>query len=39
MKQKNDAEGDLSKKWFVYYFVRDPGTDRKTETGIDSVFG
>ena len=24
----NDAGGDLSKKWFVYYSVRDPRTDK-----------
>ena len=24
----NDAGGDLSKKWFIYYSVRDPRTDK-----------
>ena len=24
----NDAGGNLSKKWFVYYSVRDPRTDK-----------
>ena len=24
----NDAGGDLSKKWFVFYSVRDPRTDK-----------
>ena len=24
----NDAGGDLSKKWFVYYSVRDPRPDK-----------
>ena len=24
----NDAGGNLSKKWFVYYSIRDPRTDK-----------
>lgn len=34
----NDAGGDLSKKWFIYYSVRDPRTDKMNVLRIMSVY-